>query len=146
MEPIVELAPGTEDHGLAGMLAGLVRQNLDDHQSKRPAFHRLAGRVAIVADDADAAVTLHFGGGRLTVHEGIVGIPDLTIRAPTEDITRLSSLEMLGLLGDRWAIPDPRGEVTREIVRRSMARRIQVHGLLANLPLMLRLARVMSVS
>lgn len=142
MQPSVTLGPDTSDAGLAGMLAGLVRQNLDDHPEKRDVLSRMIGRVAIVASDAEAAVTLLFEAGRLTVHDGVVGIPDLTIRAPTEDITRMSLLELRG----RFGLPDPRGETVRAVARASAQGRIEVHGLLGNLPLMLRLARVMSVS
>lgn len=142
MEPSIQLGPDTSDAGLAGMLASLVRQNLDDHPSKKDVFSRMVGRVAIVASDADVSVTLRFEAGRLVVSEGIVGIPDLTIRAPTEAITKMSMLELRG----RFGLPDPRGETTRDIARASARGDIEVHGLLANVPLMLRLARVLSVN
>jgi hypothetical protein len=145
MEPLIRLGPGTDEHGLAGMLAGLVRQNLDQDPSKKASFRRLEGRIAIVADDADAAVTLLFERGQLTVHRGLVGIPDVTIRAPTEHITKLSVLETRRLPGGLH-VPDPAGTTLREVARASAAGAIKVHGLPFHLPLVLRLSRLLSVS
>lgn len=142
MEPAVLLAPGAADSGLAPMLAGLVRQNIDDHADKRRAFCRMVGRVALIASDIGVSVTLQFDGGRLTVHDGVVGIPDLTVRTDAETITMMSLVELTPRLG----LPDPRGENTRRMLRASREGRVEMHGALASLPLLLRLTRVMSVS
>ena len=81
--PEVVLAPSAGDNGLAIMLADLLRQNLEAKPHKIADFAALDARVSIVADDADVALTLVFDRGRLTVHDGIVGIPDVTIRGPS---------------------------------------------------------------
>lgn len=141
MEPLIELYPGAEDNGLASMLAQMLRQNLDDHADKKAAFGKLVGRVAIVATDLDMAVTLDFRGGALSIHDGIAGIPDVTVRAGYEQIMQMSLVELRGPLG----LPDPKGEVAREVFSASVDGRIVVHGALAHLPLMARLTRVMSV-
>ena len=91
--PKVLLAAGTEDNGLAIMLGDLVRQNLDAKPGKKADFAALDGRIAIVAADADVALTLVFErgpSGTLTIHDGIVGIPDVTIRGPSDAILALS--------------------------------------------------------
>lgn len=140
--PAVELGPGADDNGFALMLSELIRQNIEDHPDKQRDFLRLSGRVAIVVEDAEVAVTLRFDAGRLTVHHGIVGIPDLTIRAGSDDITQMSLMELL----PRVRLPDPRGSVTRSILRASREGRIQMYGALANLPLVVRLTRILSVT
>ena len=56
----IELAPGADDNGLAIMMATMMSQNLDDHPDRVTAFERLVGRVAIVAEDADVALTMEF--------------------------------------------------------------------------------------
>lgn len=142
MNPVIELGPGAEDNGFALMLSELIRQNLDDHPHKRRDFLKLSGRVAIVVEDAGVAVTLRFDAGRLTVHDGIVGIPDVTIRADSDEVTQMSLMELLPRVG----LPDPRGEATRQILRASREGRIRMYGALPNLPLLLRLTRVMSVN
>ena len=91
------LAPGAEENGLAIMLGDLVRQNLEAKPNKMADFDALEGRVSIVADDADVALTLVFerrAAGSLTIHDGIVGIPDVTIRGPSEAILALSNMPL----------------------------------------------------
>ncbi len=141
MTEVIELAPGASENGLATMLADLLRQNLADKPHKRADFARLAGRVAIVAEDAGVALTLEFDRGRLVVHDGIVGIPDVTVRAPSDDVMAMSLVE----LTPRRALPDPRGETMRKLWQGMRGDRIHIHGALLHAPLMLRLTRVMSV-
>jgi len=104
MVPDVEPAPGAEDNGLAIMLADLVRQNLEAKPQKNGAFIALGGSISIVADDADVALTLRFErGGKLRIHDGIVGIPDVTIRGPSDAILALSNMP----LATRFGLPIP---------------------------------------
>lgn len=142
MEPIIEMAPRAEDNAFALMLAQLIRQNIDDHTPKKGAFLRMEGRVAIVVEDLGQSVTLSFERGRLTVHDGIHGIPDVTVRAGSDEITKMSLVELASPLG----LPDPRGAGTRAMVEASRAGKIRVWGAFTNLSLVLRLTRVMSVN
>lgn len=142
VQPLIELTAEAENNGLAAMVAGLIEQNLADRPDKRVDFARLEGRVAIVAEDAGVALTLEFSRGRLVVHDGIAGVPDVSVRAASDDVVRLSLVELLPRLG----LPDPRGPHTRQVFRQSQSGHIRVYGALAHLPLMLRLTRVMSVN
>lgn len=136
----IALAPGAGDNGFAAMLAMLLRQNLDDHEDKREVFARMVGRVALVATDTDQCVTLLFEAGRMTLHDGIVGIPDVTVRADSSAHMQMSLVELTPR-----GLPDPKGEVARQVFEASLDGSIVVYGALANLPLVLRLTRVMSV-
>jgi hypothetical protein len=49
----------------------------------------------LVAEDAQVSTTLQFQDGTMIVHDGIFGIPDVTIRAPNDDLIRLSLMEVL---------------------------------------------------
>jgi len=140
--PHIELAEGADDNGFALMVSELIRQNIEDDSTKRRDFERLRGRIAMIVEDARVAVTLHFGLSRLVVHDGIVGIPDLTIRADSDWITRMSLMELLPRLG----VPDPRGENTRAVFEASSSGAIKMYGALTNLPVVMRLTRVMSVA
>jgi hypothetical protein len=137
----IELAPGAENNGLANMVAGLILQNLQDRPDKRDDFARLRGVVCIVAEDAGVAMTLVFAGNMLTVHDGILGVPDVTVRAHSDDIVQMSLLE----LTPRLALPDPRGAALREIVKKSRNGQVRVFGALLHVPMVLRLTRLMSV-
>lgn len=136
----VELAPGAGDNGLAIMMATMMSQNLADHPERRGAFERLVGRVAIVAEDAEVALTMELRGGRAIVHDGIVGIPDLTIRGAAELIADLSRMET-----GRFGLPDPRGEVNRAMAQALRDKRLRIYGLPAALPLLARFGKVLAI-
>ncbi len=140
--PTVELEAGAEENGMAEMVHGLVQQNLKDKPHKLRDFFKLHGLVAIVAEDAGVSLTLDFDRGQLTVRDGIWGIPDLTIRADSDDIINLSLIELSAGL----QLPDPRGTTARQILAAMREGRIHVYGALGHLPTMLRLTRVMSVN
>lgn len=138
----VVLAPGADENGLAAMIRALLEQNLDDHPEKVADFERMRGRIAIVAEDAGTACTLVFGGGRLEIHAGIEGVPDIAVRADGDDVVGLSQLE----LTKRFALPDPRGPHAKKVLARSRTGHIKVLGALAHPMLLLRLTRVMSIA
>jgi hypothetical protein len=150
MQPEVTLSPDAEENGLAIMLADLVRQNLEAKPHKNADFVALGGTVSIVADDADVALTLVFerGTSRLTIHDGIVGIPDITIRGPADAILALSNMPLMTRFG--LPIPDPRD---REAVRTvtgllEMMRtgKLHAYGAVFHVPMVMKLTRVMSVN
>lgn len=138
----IELAPGAENNGLASMVSSLILQNLLDKPQKRADFASMRGRVAIIAEDAGVAMTLEFSGNMLTVHDGIVGVPDMTVRAQSEDIIQMSLVELTSWL----ALPNPRGPVMKEISRKSDSGAIRVFGALSHPGLALRLTRLLSVN
>ena len=137
----IELTPSAQNNGLATMVAELILQNLKDRPNKRGDFERLRGRIGIVAEDAGVALTLEFSGNMLTVHDGIAGVPDLTVRAQSDDILQMSLLE----LTPRFGLPDLRGEAARQIAAKSREGRVRIFGALLHLPMLLRLTRLMSV-
>jgi hypothetical protein len=138
----IELTGNAEQNGLANMVAGLILQNLTEHPRKREDFARMRGSIAIVAEDAGVALTLAFQGNMLTVHDGISGVPDVTVRANGDDIVQMSLLELTRF----GALPNLRGEAAREIVRKSRDGQVRVYGALLHLPLVLRLSRLLSIN
>lgn len=142
----IELAPGAENNAFATMLADLVRQNLDSKPHKRKDFEALDGTVALVADDADVALTLEFTHGRLVVHDGIKGVPDVAVRGSADAIMGLSNVPLTRML--QLPLPTDRSayEVLRGMVRASLTGELKIHGMLGNMGLLSRLTRVMSVN
>jgi hypothetical protein len=90
--PVIDVAPGAENQALARELAELVRSNVARDPRKRADFDRLRGAVAIIADDRSIALTLRFDFGRLVVHTGVIGTPDVTLRGPTLVLASLGDL------------------------------------------------------
>jgi hypothetical protein len=148
MTPQIDLAPGTEGNAMAMMIADLVRQNLEQKPHKCTDFESLTGTVAIVAEDAEVSMTIRFEGGRAIIHDGIVGIPDVTIRGDSESVLTMSNLPLHPYLHAPVVSPRDREgwAVLRGMVSSLLARKLRIQGALLHLPLMLRLARVMSVN
>jgi hypothetical protein len=146
----IELAPGAEESAFATMLADLVRQNLESKPHKRKDFDTLDGTVALVADDADVALTLEFrrvrSTGSLLVHAGIHGIPDVAVRGSADAIMALSNVPLTRPLAlpvptDRQAL-----EVLRGMVRATRTGELRIYGMLGHIGLLSKLTRVMSVN
>ncbi|HSQ63391.1 MAG TPA: SCP2 sterol-binding domain-containing protein [Polyangiaceae bacterium] len=144
----IALAPGAEDNGLAVMVADLLRQNLESKPHKVRDMKAISGRIAIVADDAEVSMTLRFDRGNLTVYDGIVGIPDVSVRASSDVILALSNLP----LTRRFALPVP-GLRDREgkkaladVLGAMRSGAMKVHGGALHASMMLHLTRVMSVN
>src|ERR1700759_1979640 len=157
----IALAPDAENNGLAVMLGDLVRQNLDAKPHKQADFAGLSGRVAIVADDAEVALTLEFdkgsgrpGSGALVIHDGIVGVPDVTIRGPSEAIIALSNIPLGAPLGlpfpplGSWKKPprkdDAGWKTLAELYELMRANKLHFYGSFMHLGLAMKLTRVMS--
>jgi hypothetical protein len=139
VEPIVDLAPGAGEDGLAQLFATLVRENLVD-EARRRDFSRLRASIGVVADDAGTALTLRFDFGKLTIHEGLVGVPTITIRGQTADIERLSEVSVgFGALTDRSSL-----EAARHVLGALRKRSLKIYGLYSHPRLVLRLLRVLS--
>lgn len=142
MSASIELAPAAVGHPFAEMMAQLLRQNLDDHPEKQAVALKLSGTVAIVVTDLDEGVTLECSRGRITFHPGIHGIPDATIRAPSEWIAKMSLVE---LTGTRFRFPDPRGAVAKEISAAEKQGVIRTYASPLATLLLLRLTEVLSI-
>jgi hypothetical protein len=146
--PTIELARGADENGLAVMLSDLVRQNLEAKPHKQKDFFALRGSVTLVADDAEVALTLRFKDGVLTVFDGIVGIPDVTVRGSSDTILALSNVPLSTPFA--LPLPDPRDQeevaTVRALFDAMRSGRFHVYGLFFHLPLLMRLTRVMSVN
>lgn len=140
--PVIELYPGAGESAFASMIVELLRQNMVDHASKLADFDAMRGRVTLIAEDIDAAVSLHFDHGKLRVHPGVHGIPDLVLRGTTDALVDLSRMPPHAKLS---FLPDLRSDATRSVVRAFRERRLRALGATAHPLLTLRLSRVLSV-
>ena len=136
----IELDPLANDNGLANMLQTMMRQNVEDHPERADILRKLSGRMAIFAEDAEVAISIDFEGERVLFRDGIIGIPNLTIRGGFEHIGDLSRMEAIG------ALPDPRGVVNKALFAAMRRGELRVHGLPQALPLLLGFSDVMHVT
>jgi len=145
--PIVDLAPGAEDNPVAVELADRVRRNLADSPRKKADFRALRGSVLMVAQDLGEALTLRFDHGRLTIHDGTVGIPAVTFCGDLDALRRLTDFPVTRWL--RLPLLTPFAKEGRDAFRaltRLFARgELKVYGLLAHPRTVVFLLRILSV-
>ncbi len=145
-QDVVVLAPGAENNGFASMLAELLRQNFEAKPHKLKDLRALTGSVALVADDAEIAVTLEFLGDRLVVHDGIRNVPDVTMRGSADTLMAMSNMPV------RYGLPIPRRDEPEEmalvtdIFAQMRSGAFKSYGSLFRPAFLLRLTRVMSVN
>jgi len=136
----VELASEAQDNGLAIMMVTMMNQNLADHPERLDILARLRGRISILAEDANVTLTMHFSNRRAVIYDGIVGIPDVTLRGEFEVIANLARMEK-----GHFGLPDPKGEVNRSLIRAFREGRLKIYGILRGLPLLARLGALLAV-
>lgn len=144
----ITLAPGAEANGLAVMLADLLRQNLEQKPHKVRDLQAITGRIAILAEDAEVAMTLRFDHGDLTVYDGVIGVPDVVVRASSDVIIALSNVPLTRRFG--LPVPSARDQEGRKTMREVMTAMrkgtLEVTGAGRNAAMMLHLTRIMSVN
>lgn len=145
--PLIDLAPGAEDNPVAVELADLIRKNLARSPRKEADFRSLRGSVLMVAQDLGEALTLRFDHGRLTIHDGTVGIPAVTFCGDLSALRRLTDLPLTGWLRLPVLTPFAREgrETWRHLARLFARGDLKVYGLAAHPRTVVFLLRILSV-
>jgi hypothetical protein len=93
-------------------------------------------------------MTLHFDHGDLTVYDGVVGVPDVTVRASSDVILALSNMPLTTRFGlPIPAFKDKDGRKTLgEVLTAMRTGTMKVDGSGRNAAMMLHLTRIMSVN
>jgi len=149
VDPIVDLAPGTEDSPLVPYFARRIRSAVQVPKLARSFFALKAAVFAVDFDSGDA-VTLRFDHGRLTLHAGTIGTPAVTFGGPLRALLSLHHLRprdlAKALIGripakntfsreDRASSPPPsmRGRVdAADLVYLFAKKELRVYGLLSH--------------
>jgi hypothetical protein len=147
VEPIVDLAPGADDNALAVRFAELIRQNLRVKPQKQADFRALRAGVLVVAQDSGDAFTLRFDHGRLTVHDGALGIPTVTFCGDASALMLLADVPIMPWLRLPVRLPfrDEGREAYSRLALLLRTRQLKIYGLLAHPRTVTRLLRVLSV-
>jgi hypothetical protein len=141
---LIDIAPDAETSPLATLLADVVRRNVSLDTGKRTEFEGLRGSVAVIADDHGTALTLRFDFGRMVVHAGVVGVPDITILGPLAALEELGEWPTRGLLGLAWGELRRRRRSDGAAVVEAGQRALKIYGLWTHPLLVRRLLHVMS--
>jgi len=95
--------------------------------------------VALVAPDKRLQVTLRFDHGYLTAHDGVIGVPDMTLCADEAELHAVADLPFTRV----GRIPDLRSQRWRVLSLEVLSGDVRVYGLLAHPRLLLRVLRVL---
>lgn len=145
MEPIIDLAPGAESNPVAVEVEGLLRLSIGASHERVRDFNALRGAVLIVAQDIGEAVTLRFDLGRLTIHDGHVGVPTVTFCGDVEALRKLTAIPLNRLRLPTLSPLSRAGRATWGIVYDLSANTdLQVYGLFAHPRTIVRLLRLFS--
>jgi hypothetical protein len=148
MEPIIDLAPGAEDNPLAVRFSQRIRDNLARDPRRLADFRALRGAVLVVAQDTGASLTMRFDHGRLTLHDGAIGVPSVTFCGDEAALDRLHEVAFhrrlrIPVLGIRHR---EAGSPLRELASLVARGDLKVYGLVAHPRLLVMLLRLLSSS
>jgi hypothetical protein len=127
--------PDHEAVGLAGLVIGLLEQNLERDPSRRRLLR--GGTVVLAAVDAGTAV-------RLELVPGLPWVAGWPLDAPVEVRTTSAMLLVLAGVPLRFGLPDALTSDGRRVVTMILRRRICVRGLVRHLPTVRRLTMLLS--
>lgn len=137
MEPnIINNAP---DIPFSFILQDLLSGTIEQSTEKQAVYRKMEGIAAIEVPDIEAAVSLHFRKGSLTIEPGVSPEAAVTIRASSEHIMSLNALTI------RWGLPcycDPAG---RRVLGLLFTGELKIRGLFAHPVFLTRLTVIMSV-
>ncbi len=137
----VLLGPGAEDNPLAAWAHDtLVRRRGAGSSAaarrRRSELGALRAAVVLVARDRRLSATLRFDHGQVTVHDGVLGIPDVTLCADHDALVALAALP----LSRRLRVPWTRG--WHPHLARLLSGELKAYGLLAHPRTLLRVLRL----
>jgi hypothetical protein len=137
VDPIIDLAPGADDNPLAVEISERVRARLTDRPRKLADFRSLRAAIFLVAQDTGDALTLRFDHGRLTIHDGAIGIPAVTFCADKSVLLRVADMRLM-----RW-IRLPRAPWSR-LGSPLMKGDLMIYGLATHPRIVLTFLRILS--
>jgi hypothetical protein len=126
-----------EPNGLAAMIGGLIEGNLANDSGRAKLLRRAV--VGIIADDVGVGITLRIRPGSVLVANGVVGDPQVIVRADSDTLTELSSAPL------RFGFPDAMTKDGRTITRKLASGGLKVKGLTRHPGVVSRLNRLLSV-
>lgn len=146
MDDKIALAPGTEDNDVAHWVAERIGETLRERTESRRDFAAMRAAVAMVASDRRDAVTLRFDHGYLTIHDGMLGVPDLTLCGDFAALVGLADIP----LSRAGRLPLPPLSAARRSAWRTTALELvsgelKVYGMFSHPRLLVRLLRLLSM-
>lgn len=117
----------------------LIKGNVEKVKAKQAVFKKMEGVIAINLPDIEAAVTLVFQSGKLTIESGIRQNPVIMIETSSDIVTDLN------LLNIRWGLPCYFDKAGLRVLGHMMNGRLSIKGIYSHPLLLTRLTVIMSV-
>jgi hypothetical protein len=121
------------------IVAELLAGNIEKSEAKQKTYKQMKGIAAIDLPDIEAAVTLIFGQGKLTIEPGIVHDPAIIIKTSSDLVTDLNMLNI------RFGLPYYFDAAGLNVIGHILKGRLKIKGMLLHLALLTRLTIIMSV-
>jgi hypothetical protein len=137
MAATVEFAD-PEPNGLAEMLGGLIRANLEQHPDREALLKPAV--IAITAPDAGVSVTIALRPGGVRVRNGEPAKAHLRVTADSATLIELSGVPL------RFGLPDAMTKEGRDVNGKLLKGQIKVRGMFAHLGTLARFNKLLSVS
>jgi hypothetical protein len=110
-------------------------------------FDAMRAAVAVVVPDRRLSITLRFDLGQLTIHDSMIGVPDVTLCGDHAVLMQLPLLPQfpLGRLPlPTWSTPAEQRQAWRRTLLDLVSGELKIYGLLAHPRLVTRLLRLLS--
>ncbi|MEN8245298.1 MAG: SCP2 sterol-binding domain-containing protein [Thermodesulfobacteriota bacterium] len=127
------------DVPFSGILADVLKTNLEQKPHKLKPFNNLHAVVGIEVTDVGKAVSLLFTGEKVTIEEGIKEKPQVVITADSETIMGLNFVNI------KWGLPYYFDEAGRNVIKLLLSGQLKIQGMLLHPVILTRLTKVMSV-
>ena len=121
------------------ILQELIAGTIEKSDSRQAIYRKMKGAIAIELPDIEAAVTLVFQQGRMTIEAGITKNAALIIQTSSDLVTDLNMLTI------HWGLPYYFDEAGRRVAGHIFSGRLKIKGLFAHPVLLTRLTILMSV-
>jgi hypothetical protein len=135
----LNITNSAQDVPFSLIVAELLAGNIEKSEANQETYKKMKGIVAIDLPDIEAAVTLIFRQGKLTIEAGIVQNPAIIIKTSSDLVTDLN------LLNIRFGLPYYFDAAGLNVIGHILKGRLKIKGMLLHLFLLTRLTIIMSV-
>ncbi|MGO9014462.1 MAG: hypothetical protein ACLQF0_05735 [Dissulfurispiraceae bacterium] len=121
------------------IISELLSSNITQKAERMRTFKSMYGVVAIHLVDIEAAVSLIFAGGTLSIVPGIAGKPDIIITTDSDKVMGLN------LISVKFGLPYYFDKAGLTVLKQLLSGDIKIKGMLAHPILLTKLTKIMSV-
>ncbi len=121
------------------IISELLSSNITQKAERMRTFKSMYGVVAIHLVNIEAAVSLIFAGGTLSIVPGIAGKPDIIITTDSDKVMGLN------LISVKFGLPYYFDKAGLTVLKQLLSGDIKIKGMLAHPILLTKLTKIMSV-